>query len=158
MGKTPGQLGSWLAEELRKRGYNLQRGGQSRFARESGLNVSSINRVLNEGRSLEIEGLRRIAEALGYSLGEVMIFAGVADPDELPIRAGTTAPDPAQAAETPPPRYDDPILQHLWDTPDENLSDEQRGMLIQLYLAVKRASDQPQSGGASAARMNRRAV
>ena len=65
VGKTPGQLGVWLREELTGRGYDLQRGGQSQFARESDVHVSVISRVLNEGRVPEMDALRRIGRALG---------------------------------------------------------------------------------------------
>ncbi|MFI9591091.1 helix-turn-helix domain-containing protein [Nonomuraea sp. NPDC052265] len=45
-----------------------------------------------------------------------------------------------------PARYpDNPVLQHLWDVPDPELSDEQRLSLVQLYLALKRTADRPQS-------------
>jgi transcriptional regulator with XRE-family HTH domain len=46
----------------------------------------------------------------------------------------------------PPVRYpDDPVLQHLWNTPDDALSDDQRHALVQLYLALKRTSSRPRS-------------
>lgn len=54
---------------------------------------------------------------------------------------------PAPAAEsTHVERYpDNPILQHLWDLPDPELTEEQRLTLVQLYLALKRTADRPQA-------------
>jgi hypothetical protein len=84
--KTPGQFGLWLREELTRRGYLDQRGGLSQFARAADVHLSIISRVVNEGRAPEIDALRRIGKVLGYSLGEMLIFAGIATADELPVR------------------------------------------------------------------------
>lgn len=83
--KSPGQFGLWLREELTRRGYQ-ERGGLSQFARKAGVHLSIISRVVNEGRAPEIDALRRIGKALGYSLGEMLIFAGIATAEELPVR------------------------------------------------------------------------
>ncbi|MER6828791.1 hypothetical protein ABT352_22610 [Streptosporangium sp. NPDC000563] len=61
------------------------------------------------------------------------------------LQGGDPSPGPADEVtdETlepeAPVRYpDDPILQHLWDLPDPDLSDDQRETLVQLYLALRR--------------------
>ncbi|KAA9379727.1 hypothetical protein F5972_08740 [Microbispora cellulosiformans] len=58
--------------------------------------------------------------------------------------------DDADAPARPqqPPRYDDPVLQYLWDTPDPGLTESQREALVQVYLALTGAAAR---GGASAA-------
>ncbi len=85
VGKTPGQFGDWLRHELTERGYDLRRGGQSQFAREADIDVSIINRTLKNERLPEIDGLRRMGRVLGHSLGEMLVGAGLAAPDELPV-------------------------------------------------------------------------
>lgn len=89
VGKTPGQFHEWLREQLARRGY-LERGGQSRFAREADLSLSIISRALNEGRVPELEALRAMGRVLGYTLGDMMVVAGVATADELPVRASVS--------------------------------------------------------------------
>ena len=86
VGKTPVQFGDWLRRELTSRDYDPQRGGQSKFAREAGIDVSIINRVLRTERVPEVDALRRIGAALGYSLGEMLVFANLATSEELPVR------------------------------------------------------------------------
>lgn len=90
MGNVAGQFGPWLREELRRRGYLSERGGQTSFANEAGIGVSVLSRILNDGRVPEIDALRAMGRVLGYSLGEMMVFAGVAKPDEMPVRANVT--------------------------------------------------------------------
>ncbi|MFC7720996.1 helix-turn-helix domain-containing protein [Nonomuraea recticatena] len=74
-----------------------------------------------------------------------------------PTLASTEGPvreqsDGDERAPEPSPRQrfpDDPVLQHLWDTPDPTLTDEQRMAIVQLYLAVKRTADRPSLDSAS---------
>lgn len=99
MGKVPGQFGLWLRDELTQRGFN-ERGGATRFAREAGVDVSIVSRVLNEGRAPQIEALRSFGRVLGYTLGEMLVFAGVATADELPVRTSTGAPTPSAPNKT----------------------------------------------------------
>ncbi len=143
VGKTAGPLGVWLAGELTRRGYDLARGGQSRLAREADIHPSVINRVLREDRGLEIGLLRRLGKALGYSLGEMLVHAGLAEPDELPVREHLDAEPgaPPGPASSEPPRYDDPVLQYLWDAPDPSLLDSQREALVRVYLAFRQGQD-----------------
>jgi len=141
VGKTQGQdqFGPWLRAELDQRGYT-ERGAQSRFARQAGVHLSIISRILNEGRAPDIDVLRRIGKALGYTLGEMMIHAGVATPDELPVRINDDAPPTPPAG---PPRFDDPALQHLWETP--TLSEVEREALVSMFEAMRRVADNPRS-------------
>lgn len=138
--KTPGQLGLWLRRELTNRGYDLQRGGQSKFARETGVHVSILSRVLNEDRGVEIDALRRMGAKLGYSLGEMLVFAGLATVDELPART-TKQIETAQPTPKLEPAYEDDSEQHLWETP--GLSASQRRQLIGHMQAMRRAEESP---------------
>ena len=139
VGKTAGQLGAWLREELTRRDYDLQRGGQSRFARETDVHVSVLNRVLNEGRGVEIDALRRIGNALGYSLGEMLIFAGLADRDELPVRSLDEMPSA--------PQYADSQEQQVWEI--NGLTAQERRMLIN-FLRALRSEDEVEDARPSA--------
>lgn len=90
MSKPPGQFAEWLREKLAERGY-LERGGQTAFARQAGIHLSILSRALNEDRVPEIEALRAMGRVLGYTLGEMMIAAGVAGPEEMPTRTSVTS-------------------------------------------------------------------
>jgi hypothetical protein len=130
VGKTAGQLGVWLRQELIRRGYDLQRGGQSRFARESDIHVSIINRVINRGQGVETDVLRRIGAALGYNLGEMLVLAGIAERSELPVRS------PQEVEEAPPAEpdtnpYTDRYERQIWEM--DGLSESVRWQVIR-YL------------------------
>lgn len=80
---------TWLRREMQRRGYETEgtrAGGRSRLAEEADVSPSAISRVLNEGRTPDDETLRRIGRVLGYSLGEMLVFAGRAATEELFVR------------------------------------------------------------------------
>lgn len=138
MGKTPGhaddQPGAWLRRELSKRGYDLRYGGQSQFARDAGIHVSIVNRVINKGQGVELDVLRRIGRALNYNLGEMLILSGQAERDELPVRP------PEGLEDAPPPEpdtnpYTDPIERQLWEV--TGLDEGDRHMLVRVFRAVR---------------------
>jgi transcriptional regulator with XRE-family HTH domain len=131
VGKTPGQLGDWLRRELTSRGYNLLHGGQSQFAREAGIHVSIVNRVINKGQGVENDVLRRIGAALGYSFGDMLVVSGQATRDELPVRP------PEELEDVPPPEedsnpYTDPNERAIWNL---DLPESLRRQIIK-YLRV----------------------
>lgn len=140
MSKTPGQLGLWLRRELTGRGYDLLHGGQSKFARETDVHVSIVSRVLNEDRGVEIDALRRMGSVLGYSLGEMLVFAGLATIEELPVRTAEQI-EAKRSASKPEPAYEDEAEQHLWETP--GLSAGERRQLIGHLQAMRRAGEAP---------------
>jgi transcriptional regulator with XRE-family HTH domain len=129
--KTPAQFGAWLRSQLDAAGFT-ERGGLSDFGRKSGVSVSNLSRIINDDRIPEIEVLRRIGRALGYSLGEMMVVAGVATEDELPVRP---AADREAAPVKPKPLYDDPGLQRLWEI--EELPETERIHAITLIEALR---------------------
>lgn len=90
-GADHGRFGGWLREQLNRQGYG-ERGGPSRFAREADINLSILSRALNEGRVPEIDALRAMGRVLGHTLGEMLVVAGVATAEELPIRPSAAAP------------------------------------------------------------------
>ncbi|WP_329521232.1 helix-turn-helix domain-containing protein [Spirillospora sp. NBC_01491] len=97
-------FGTWLRREMRERGYDIEgprAGGKTRLANETGISLSIISRILSDNRVPEIKALRALGAALGYTLGEMMIHAGVAAPEEIasrvhvgPVRAGARVPAP----------------------------------------------------------------
>ncbi|MFI6793615.1 hypothetical protein ACIBG4_40425 [Nonomuraea sp. NPDC050383] len=137
VGKTAGQLGAWLRRELTRRGYDLAKGGQSQFAREADVHVSIINRVLNKGQGVEIDVLRRIGKPLGYNVGEMLVLAGSAERDELPIRPSEeleNAPQPEPEPDTNP--YSDPYERQIWEM--DGLSPFVReSLIVALHSAVR---------------------
>lgn len=133
VGKTPGRLGEWLDAELTKRGYDLTRGGQSRFAREADIHPSMVNRILSEDRGAEVYVLRRIGNALGYNLGEMLLHAGMAERHELPARS----PDDLQVTSDNP--YTDPQERQIWEI--TGLGDGDKKMLIRLIRAIRSEGD-----------------
>ncbi|WP_188187970.1 helix-turn-helix domain-containing protein [Nonomuraea sp. SYSU D8015] len=148
MGKTPGRLGVWLNAELTKRGYNLERGGQSKFAREADVHASMINRILSEDRGAEVDVLRRIGKALGYNLGEMLLHAGMAERDELPPRP----PDELQATSDNP--YTDPQERHIWAIP--GMSDEDKRMFLRLLRTIRAEENAPEERPSAEVRQLRR--
>jgi transcriptional regulator with XRE-family HTH domain len=134
VGKTPGQLGVWLRQELTRRGYDLARGGQSQFARAADMHPSMVNRILSEDRGAEIDVLRRIGRALGYSLGEMLLHAGLAERDELPVRS----PDDLDAVSDNP--YSDPYERQIWEWRD--LPERVRRQLIMVLDTALRAEQE----------------
>lgn len=133
VGKTPGRLGVWLHEELTKRGYDLKFRGQSQFAREAGIAASIVNRILNEDRGAENDILRKIGRALGYSFGEMLLFSGQAERDELFIRS----PEDLKATSDNP--YTDDTERQIWTL--SGLNDGDKKMLIRLVRTIRSEDD-----------------
>jgi transcriptional regulator with XRE-family HTH domain len=135
MSKSPGRFGKWLKRELARRGH-LERGGLSRFARSAGLDLSVLSRALNEGRMPETDALRRIGRALGYSLGDMLIFAGIADPEELVATQPATkyAAVEADEADAGEPETRPPVIDLETFVPETAAE----RALMAIYLADKR--------------------
>lgn len=78
----------WLRKEMRRRGWEpdgTRSGGRTALAAQSGVHISVISRALNEGRTPDLDSLRLLGQAFGYNLGEMLVFAGRAERDELPV-------------------------------------------------------------------------
>lgn len=75
---------TWLAEEISRRGYDLNRHGeQARFARDAGLSDSIVSRLLRGSGSLDIRTCPVIARALGCKTTHVLAAAGLIPDDEV---------------------------------------------------------------------------
>jgi transcriptional regulator with XRE-family HTH domain len=75
---------AWFAGEVSRRGYNLNRHGeQSRFARDAGLNESSVSRLLRGTTAPDIRSCLPIAKALGCKTAHVLAAAGLIPADEI---------------------------------------------------------------------------
>ena len=174
MAETP--LASWLRKEMPRRGFPIEgprAGGIARLADEAEISRASMSRIAAGLAGASIDNLRKIGQVLGYTLGEMLIHAGIAEPEDLTIRdAPAPQEDPDHALASVPARVNLPDLhpweRHMWVTPDlstpekeiaillirlrRGISDDDRG-LLKLYYAlgevVKRRleeRDAPQAG------------
>lgn len=69
-----------------RRGYPLEgprAGGISRLAEDAGIPQSTMSRLVNGKGEPTPDTLRRIGKVLGCSLGEMMVHAGLAEPNEV---------------------------------------------------------------------------
>ena len=157
MAETP--LASWLRTEMPRRGYPIdgpRAGGIARLADDAEISRASLSRIVNGHAEASIDNLRKIGQVLTYTLGEMLVHAGIAEPEDLTIR-GAAAPqdDPDHALASVPARVNLPDLtpweRHLWLTPDlatpekeiaillirlrRGLVDNDRG-LLKLYYAL----------------------
>lgn len=111
-------FGEWLRKEMLRQGYEVdgpRAGGRTLLAKRSGISLSIISRILGENRVPEVPALRAIGKTLGYTLGEMMVFAGLAEPEELPQPVARVSQVQVTAPEPPGPgvrieRYDDSHL------------------------------------------------
>jgi len=110
-------FGLWLREEMLRQGYEVdgpRAGGRTLLAKKSGISLSIISRILNDDRVPDLPALRAIGKALGYGLGQMMVFAGLAEPGELPepvlhvSQVKFTAPERTQGVHVE--QYDDQRL------------------------------------------------
>jgi transcriptional regulator with XRE-family HTH domain len=83
------KMGAWLAGAMRRHGYDpaARSGGRTELARAAGVSLPTISRMLDQpGYIPGIDALRRVANALGYPLGEALVASGLADLAELPVK------------------------------------------------------------------------
>ncbi|MFE9450665.1 MULTISPECIES: helix-turn-helix domain-containing protein [Streptomyces] len=82
---TPEEFAAWLKEQLERAGYDLRPrgGGQTRFARDSGIAQASVSRMLRGQGAPESRVLEAIAGTLGLPLAEVLVAAGILTRDVL---------------------------------------------------------------------------
>ncbi|MFF4177615.1 hypothetical protein [Streptomyces sp. NPDC001750] len=90
-GRRP-TFAAWLTEEMRRRGYDLtERGAQSRFARDAGINPAILSRTLLGKATPDIQTCRALARVLGYTVPHVLVAAGLITHDEV-----DTLPEPRE--------------------------------------------------------------
>lgn len=105
MKNSSADFAAWLTRELTARGYdvtNTRSGARSRFAEDSGISQSTVSRLLRGQSGNDIGTFAALANALGLSLGEVLVRAGIITRQDL---AGVQRPattrriTPEQAAD-----------------------------------------------------------
>lgn len=119
MPADPTPLALWLRAEMPKRGYPLEgprAGGITRLADAAGISRGSMSRIVSGQNDASIDALRKIGQVLGYSLGDMMIHAGLATPEDVATQ-GTAGPVRA-AADTPRPNPNIPSDIRLADLED----------------------------------------
>jgi transcriptional regulator with XRE-family HTH domain len=114
-------FGTWLHDAMVRKGYDVdgpRAGGRTKLAKQSGVSLSIISRILNEDRVPEVPALRAIGNVLDYTLGEMMVFAGLAEPDEM----GAEHPKPAPGVAEPEDH--EPTLEDLIGEPRDDFERE----------------------------------
>ncbi|QCX77640.1 Helix-turn-helix protein [Streptomyces sp. YIM 121038] len=94
---TPDEFAAWLREQLERNGYDLRPrgGGQTKFAKESGIAAASVSRTMRGQGIPETRVLEAIADTLHVPLAEVLVAAGILSRDVLhAIRHQTPRTDP----------------------------------------------------------------
>ena len=94
-------INTWLRRAMVAAGYDVapRSGGRAELARKAGVSLPTVNRLLDEPKvrpTLDI--LRKIGAVLGYSLGDVLIQTGLAEPSELTNSGSSDLPrlDPGE--------------------------------------------------------------
>lgn len=90
---TPQTFAAWLRDQLLTRGYP-EHGGQKRFARDSGVSPATVSRLLRADGLPDLRTLNSLSEALSIPLGEILVRAGVAAPEDLAAAARPLSPEP----------------------------------------------------------------
>ncbi|MEO3874791.1 helix-turn-helix transcriptional regulator [Nonomuraea sp. B12E4] len=107
-----------------------------RAAEVAGMSATTWARV-EHAKQVQALTYAAIERVLGWESGGCRQVMN----DGAPTLATPPAAAPTPQATTATKRYpDNPVLQHLWDTPDPSLTDEDREALIQVYRALKRTS------------------
>lgn len=148
----PPPFGEWLRREMQRRGYDTEgprAGGRTRLAAETGISLSVISRILIDNRVPEIKALRAIGQRFGYSLGEMLVHAGLAEPDEFGVHVRVSPTENASSPHTGvdiPPEVDLDVLpeweRHVWLTPGLTI-EERRMMILLVRLARDELHDVP---------------
>ncbi|MGW1160343.1 hypothetical protein ACWD48_19425 [Streptomyces sp. NPDC002519] len=90
---TQQPFSTWLAEEISRRGYDLNRHGeQARFARDAGLNDSIVSRLLRGSADPDARSCLPIARALGCTTARVLAAAGFIPAEEVDAMPATSRP------------------------------------------------------------------
>ncbi|MFD4371534.1 XRE family transcriptional regulator [Streptomyces sp. NPDC058527] len=101
------EFGGWLAAKLEGLGYDLsgrRSGGRTAFAKDSGISMATVMRLLNSEIPTDVRILRTLADAIHEPYADILVRAGVLTPEELAAVRRPTAPPgdritPDQAAD-----------------------------------------------------------
>lgn len=124
-------LSDWLRREMPRRGYPLaghRAGGMTRLAADTGISQATMSRMLSGQGEPSVDSLRKIGDLWGYTLQEMMVHAGLAEPT-VQITQSQVAQSPVTAPQRHEPgfrveRYDDNHLR-VDVTVDTSLTMEQ---------------------------------
>lgn len=132
--ETP--LALWLRTEMPRRGYPLEgprAGGITRLADDAEISRASMSRIVAGRAEASIEALRKIGHVLGYTLGEMLVHAGYADPDDLnvitPATTGAEAPPVGVPAHVSLPDLE-PWERHIWVAPGLTTPEKEVAILL----------------------------
>ena len=106
-------LSRWLHREMPRHGYPLEghrAGGITRLAADTGISQATMSRMVNGLSEPSVDSLRKIGNLWGYTLQEMMVFAGLAESDSRQpaahvsqVQVETPEPTPGVRVE----RYDE---------------------------------------------------
>lgn len=118
------QWATWLRHRMRIAGFTTP----TEMGRASGVDQSVISRWLNEGRTPQVDQLRKIAGPLDATMLDLLIAAGYVAPDEVNVTeaATTVLADVAEAIKN-----------------DTDLIEEARAHLLSQYDLLLRLSPSP---------------
>lgn len=119
------QWAAWLRRRMRTAGF----GTPTELGRASGVDQSVISRWLNEGRTPQVDQLRKIGGPLDASMLDLLIAAGYVARDEIDVTEAATTTVLADVAEA--------IRQ------DAGLIEEARAHLLTQYDLLRRLSPSP---------------
>lgn len=126
---------TWLRRRMRVAGFTTP----TELGRASGVDQSVVSRWLNEGRTPQVDQLRKIAGALDATMLDLLIAAGYVEPDEIDVTDASTTTIFADVAEA--------IKQ------DTDLIEEARTHLLNQYDLLRRLTPSPsEARGKKAAR------
>lgn len=135
--ETP--LALWLRTEMPRRGYPIEgprAGGITRLADDAGISRASMSRIVAGRADASIEALRKIGQVLGYTLGDMLVHAGYAEPDDLNVIVitSTVSDDTAIPPAAVPPNVSLPDLEpwerHIWLAPDLTTPEKEVAILL----------------------------
>ena len=75
-----------------RRGFPLEghrAGGISRLAEQAGIPQATMSRLVHGTGEPSVDTLRKLGPIFGKTLAEMMVIAGLAEPDEMPTPAST---------------------------------------------------------------------
>lgn len=132
--ETP--LALWLRAEMPRRGYPLEgprAGGIARLADNAEISRASMSRIVAGRAEASLEALRKIGQVLGYTLGDMLVHAGYAEPGDLNVVA-PHASEPATEPVDLPANVSladlEPWERRIWLAPDLTNAEKQVVILV----------------------------
>jgi transcriptional regulator with XRE-family HTH domain len=98
----PTAFARWLADAMPRHGYPLRdtdgprAGGISQLAIDASLPMATISLLVNSKAEPSIDTLRKLGAVFGLSIGQMLIHAGLATPEEIAPQAVVAGAAPAE--------------------------------------------------------------